>query len=125
MKKKDIIYIPHQDYWTEHFPNPGSRKKSISEFLSDPNAQYNKLLRTQYQLKTKKEMNTLYHILWIIISLITIIRLSQNEDQYQKYQDHHPTNKLRYTLSQIWILIIYTISLILLQNLYRYLTIYL
>lgn len=55
MKKKDIIYIPHQDYWTEHFPNPGSRKKSISEFLSDPNAQYNKLLRTQYQLKTKKK----------------------------------------------------------------------
>nr|DAO34177.1 MAG TPA: hypothetical protein [Caudoviricetes sp.] len=51
----DIIYIPHQDYWTEHFPNPGSRKKSISEFLSDPNAQYNKLLRTQYQLKTKKK----------------------------------------------------------------------
>lgn len=55
MKKKDIIYIPHQDYWTEHFPNPGSRKKSISEFLSDPNAQYNKLLRAQYQLKNKKK----------------------------------------------------------------------
>lgn len=51
----DIIYIPHQDYWTEHFPNPGSRKKSISEFLSDPNAQYNKLLRAQYQLKNKKK----------------------------------------------------------------------
>lgn len=21
MKKKDLIYIPHQDTWTEHFPN--------------------------------------------------------------------------------------------------------
>lgn len=26
MKKKDLIYIPHQDTWTEHFPNPGSNK---------------------------------------------------------------------------------------------------
>lgn len=55
MKKKDIIYIPHQDIWTEHFPNPGSRKRGISEFLSDPNAQYNKLLRTQNKLKNKKK----------------------------------------------------------------------
>lgn len=23
MKKKDLIYIPHQDTWTERFPNPG------------------------------------------------------------------------------------------------------
>lgn len=23
MKKKDLIYIPHQDTWTECFPNPG------------------------------------------------------------------------------------------------------
>ena len=22
MKKKDLIYIPHQDTWTERFPNP-------------------------------------------------------------------------------------------------------
>ena len=27
MKKKDLIYIPHQDTWTERFPNPGSNKK--------------------------------------------------------------------------------------------------
>lgn len=29
MKKKDLIYIPHQDIWTEHFPNPGSNKKGL------------------------------------------------------------------------------------------------
>lgn len=44
MKKKDLIYIPHQDTWTERFPN-----------LSDPQAQYNKLLRTQQKLRNKKK----------------------------------------------------------------------
>lgn len=29
MKKKDLIYIPHQDRWNEHFPNPGSNKKGL------------------------------------------------------------------------------------------------
>ena len=47
MKKKDPIYIPHQDTWTEHFPNPGSNKNDYTLYLSDPQAQYNKLLRTQ------------------------------------------------------------------------------
>lgn len=45
MKKKDPIYIPHQDTWTEHFPNPGSNDYTL--YLSDPQAQYNKLLHTQ------------------------------------------------------------------------------
>lgn len=51
---KDLIYIPHQDRWNEHFPNPGSNKK----YLSDPQAQYaqyNKLLRTQQKLRNKKK----------------------------------------------------------------------
>lgn len=52
MKKKDLIYIPHQDRWNEHFPNPGSNKKL---YLSDPQAQYNKLLRTQQKLRNKKK----------------------------------------------------------------------
>lgn len=51
---KDLIYIPHQDRWNEHFPNPGSNKKDYTLYLSDPQAQYNKLLRTQQKLK---EMN--------------------------------------------------------------------
>lgn len=59
MKKKDLIYIPHQDTWTEHFPNPGSNKSSNKNnytlYLSDPQAQYNKLLRTQQKLRNKKK----------------------------------------------------------------------
>lgn len=55
MKKKDLIYIPHQDTWTERFPNPGSNKNDYTLYLSDPQAQYNKLLRTQQKLKNKKK----------------------------------------------------------------------
>lgn len=60
MKKKDLIYISHQDTWTEHFPNPGSNKNGSNKndytlYLSDPQAQYNKLLRTQQKLRNKKK----------------------------------------------------------------------
>ena len=61
MKKKDLIYIPHQDTWTEHFPNPGSNKNDYTLYLSDPQAQYNKLLRTQQKLKKKTKRNE-YHL---------------------------------------------------------------
>ena len=59
MKKKDLIYIPHQDTWTERFPNPGSNKDDYTLYLSDPQAQYNKLLRTQQKLRNKRNE---YHI---------------------------------------------------------------
>lgn len=58
---KDLIYIPHQDKWNEHCPNPGSNKKGSNKkkdytlYLSDPQAQYNKLLRTQQKLRNKKK----------------------------------------------------------------------
>lgn len=58
MKKKDLIYIPHQDTWTERFPNPGSpgsNKNDYTLYLSDPQAQYSKLLRTQQKLRNKKK----------------------------------------------------------------------
>lgn len=55
MKKKDLIYIPHQDTWTERFPNLGSNKNDYTLYLSDPQAQYNKLLRTQQKLRNKKK----------------------------------------------------------------------
>lgn len=55
MKKKDLIYIPHQDTWTEHFPNPDSNKNDYTLYLIDPQAQYNKLLRTQQKLRNKKK----------------------------------------------------------------------
>lgn len=51
MKKKDLIYIPHQDTWTERFPNPGSNKNDYTLYLSDPQAQYNKLLPPNKQIK--------------------------------------------------------------------------
>lgn len=49
-KSKDILYIPHQDIWNEHFPKPGKPKHN---FNSDPNCQYNKLLRQQLKNKQK------------------------------------------------------------------------
>lgn len=51
---KDLIYIPHQDKWNEYFPNPGSNKKDYTLYLSDPQAQYNKLLRTQQKLRKQR-----------------------------------------------------------------------
>lgn len=54
-KSKNQVYIPHQDTWTEHFPNPGSNKNDYTLYLSDPQAQYNKLLRTQQKLRNKKK----------------------------------------------------------------------
>lgn len=73
MKKKDLIYIPHQDTWTEHFPNPGSNKNDYTLYLSDP----------------------------------------------QAHKHSHPTNKIRYIISQLIILTLYTSSLILVSYTYR------
>lgn len=116
MKKKDLIYIPHQDTWTERFPNPGSNKNDYTLYLSDPKAQYNKLLRTQQK---QKEMNILYHIIRIILSVGTILTLIRNEKIYQAYKYTHPTNKIRYIISQLIILTLYTSSLILVSYTYR------
>ena len=66
-------------------------------------------------------MNILYHIIRISLSVITVLFLIQNEDIYQAYKDHHPTNKIRYIISQLIILILYTSSLILISYLYRHL----
>lgn len=70
-------------------------------------------------------MNIIYHIIRIILSVGTILTLIRNEKIYQAHKHTHPTNKLRYLLSQILTLILYTLSLISLSHLYRYLTIYL
>lgn len=55
-------------------------------------------------------MNITY--LKVILSLITILILIHNENTHQS----PPTNKIRYLLSQILILIIYTILMILIQR---------
>lgn len=55
-------------------------------------------------------MNITY--LKVILSLITILILIHNENTYQS----HPTNKNKYIISQILILIIYTTLMILIQR---------
>lgn len=38
MKKKDIIYIPGQDKWSEHFPTPGKlRPSNFGHIFGDTN----------------------------------------------------------------------------------------
>lgn len=64
-------------------------------------------------------MNIIYHIIRIILSVGTILTLIRNEKIYQAYKHSHPTNKLRYIISQTLILILYTSSLILVSYTYR------
>lgn len=59
-------------------------------------------------------MNITY--LKVILSLITILILIHNEEIYQAYNQSPPTNKIRYIISQILILIIYTTLMILIQR---------
>lgn len=59
-------------------------------------------------------MNITY--LKVILSLITILILIHNENTYQAYKHTHPTNKIRYIISQILILIIYTTLMIPIQR---------
>ena len=66
-------------------------------------------------------MNILYHIIRIILSVGTILILIRNEDIYQAHKHTHPTNKIRYIISQLLTLIIYTIALITLPHISRYL----
>lgn len=87
--------------------------------ITNPTKRYN---HNRYNITT---MNILYHIIRIILSVGTILILIRNEEIYQAHKHTHPTNKLRYLLSQTLILILYTLSLISLSHLYRYLTIYL
>ena len=58
-------------------------------------------------------MNILYHIIRIILSVGTILTLIRNEKIYQAHKHTHPTNKIRYIISQLIILTLYTSSLIL------------
>ena len=86
--------------------------------ITNPTNRYN---HNRYNITT---MNIIYHIIRIILSLITILILIRNEEIYQAHKHTHPTNKIRYIISQLIILILYTLSLISLSHLYRYLTIY-
>lgn len=71
------------------------------------------------ETKKQKEMNTIYHIIRIILSVGTILTLIRNEKIYQAHKHTHPTNKIRYIISQLIILTLYTSSLILVSYTYR------
>lgn len=75
-KPKNQVYIPHQDKWNEHFPTPG---KPNPNYYTDSGAIFNKHLRTPKQIKTEKEMITIYHILKAIGAIYITYQLIQNE----------------------------------------------
>lgn len=55
-KSKNQVYIPGQDTWSEHFPTPGKlRPSNFGHMFCEPNSQFNKLLRTQNKLKSKRK----------------------------------------------------------------------
>lgn len=85
----------------------------IREMLQIPLRDYN---HNRYNITT---MNIIYHIIRIILSVGTILTLIRNEKIYQAYKYTHPTNKIRYIISQLIILTLYTSSLILVSYTYR------
>lgn len=96
-----------------------THKITNKRYTTDTPNRYN---HNRYNITT---MNTIYHIIRIILSVGTILILIRNEEIYQAHKHTHPTNKIRYIISQLITLILYTLSLISLFHLYRYLTIYL
>ena len=98
--------------------NPGHKHSTYIRLKAkrNPRSKPNRYNHNRYNITT---MNIIYHIIRIILSVGTILTLIRNEKIYQAYKHHHPTNKLRYIISQILILILYTSSLILVSYTYR------
>lgn len=54
--KKNPIYIPGQDKWSEHFPTPGKLSShNFGYLLCNPNSDFNRLLRIQNKQRQKKK----------------------------------------------------------------------
>jgi hypothetical protein len=67
-KNKDIIYIPHQDTWSEHFPTPGKlRPSNFGHMFCEPNSQFNKHLRTQNKLKNENPTTNPSNPIYLVI----------------------------------------------------------
>lgn len=97
------------------------RTEELNPYLHYPHQEINKLhsefirLREILQINNHNRYNpTTMNITYlkVILSLITILILIHNENTYQS----PPTNKIRYIISQILILIIYTTLMILIQR---------
>lgn len=108
---RPYLRYPNQEINNNHLHSEHIRLQ-IREILQIP-LRYN---HNRYNITT---MNILYHIIRIILSLITILTLIRNEKIYQAYKNTHPTNKIRYIISQLIILTLYTSSLILVSYTYR------
>ena len=94
-------------------PSLRTHKITNKRYTTDTPNRYN---HNRYNITT---MNTIYHIIRIILSVGTILTLIRNEKIYQAHKHTHPTNKIRYIISQTLILILYTSSLILVSYTYR------
>lgn len=97
--------------------NPGHKHSTYIRLKLREILKPNRYNHNRYNITT---MNIIYHIIRIILSVVTILTLIRNEKIYQAYK-HHPTNQIRYIISQSLTLILYTLSLISLSHLYRYL----
>lgn len=97
------------------------RTEELNPYLRYPNQEINKNhLHSEFiRLREILQINNRYNpttmnitYLKVILSLITILILIHNENTYQS----HLTNKIRYIILQILILIIYTTLMILIQR---------
>ena len=110
------MVIPLQNWGTKSLsPLPPPRNKQKSSSLRIHKAKVkrditNKSKWYNHNRYNPTTMNITY--LKVILSLITILILIHNENTYQS----PPTNKIRYIISQILILIIYTTLMILIQR---------
>jgi hypothetical protein len=100
------------------------RTEELNTYLRYPKQQINPWHKhsTYIRLKLREILKvnlTDITIIDIILSVGTILTLIRNEKIYQAHKHTHPTNKLRYIISQILILILYTSSLILVSYTYR------
>lgn len=94
-------------------PSLRTHKITNKRYTTDTPNRYN---HNRYNITT---MNIIYHIIRIILSVGTILTLIRNEKIYQAHKHTHPTNKIRYIISQTLILTLYTSSLILVSYTYR------
>lgn len=95
------LRYPNQEINNNHSEHIGLQN------ITNPTKRYNHNITT---------MNIIYHIIRIILSVGTILTLIRNEKIYQAHKHTHPTNKIRYIISQLIILTLYTSSLILVSH---------
>lgn len=101
------------------FEVPGHTKEYTEGFTEEMVIPYRTEELRPYLRYPNQEINIIYHIIRIILSVGTILTLIRNEKIYQAHKHTHPTNKIRYIISQLIILTLYTSSLILVSYTYR------